>query len=123
MSMTDRMAAVLRELQGNYDGAAETYVVDTLTARRMYPLIQELLASHTASRAALVANSIPQAGQHVRILRHADWGDEGIVIRAGQSLLDRQPGIVVQTADGAYQKLFPGEYEIIPNLPATNTGD
>lgn len=111
MSLTDRMAAALRDVMSN-GGEADTVAAFAV------------LAEYDASRAAPAASyRLPQVGQHVRILRHADWGDEGTVIRVSQALRDRQPGVVVQTPDGAYQKLFPGEYEIIPNLPATNTGD
>lgn len=108
-SLTDRMAAALRDLMRNGSEAdvTEAFVV---------------LAEYDAARNP-PPRSAPQRGQHVRILRHADWGDEAVVIRESQSLLDRRPAIVVETPDGNFHKLLPDEYQVILNPPATNTGD
>lgn len=108
-TLTDRMAAVLRALydRQRFDGSHEQ-----MAAR-------EVLAEYDALRAAPAAKPLPQVGQRVRCSdeKPDDLSWQGIV------LYIQNGTVTVQTDDGGEFAAMAQELEVVPNLPATNTGD
>lgn len=125
-TLIDRMAAVLREVQSSYDGAAETYVIDSMSARYMRTLLNEMLAEYDALRAA--AKPRAQVGQRIRVVNaqlnegRYQNGEEGVVVAIMQSPFEEGVRVDFGPRRGPWF-LYHSEYEIIPNLPAVNTGD
>lgn len=114
-TLIDRMAAVLRDVMLNGSEA-------DLDAAFL------VLAEYDALRAATTTKPRAQVGQWIRVVdaqlegdRYQN-GEEGIVVAITQKPLEEGVRVDFQNGQQSWF-LYHSEYEIIPNLPATNTGD
>lgn len=108
MSLTDRLADTLRALYDRqpFDGSREQEAA------------REVLAEYDASRAVPVATSVPQVGQRVRLKDEPDEpSNQGVVAIVKGRI------VTVFTDDDGELATVADELEVIPNLPAPNTGD
>lgn len=100
MSLTDRMAAALRDVMSN-GGEADTVAAFAV------------LAEYEAERNP--PKPIAQKGQRVRCISGPHWH--------GTVLYSKGPTTTVQMDNGEDFLAMTDDLEVIPNLPATNTGD
>lgn len=128
-SLTDRMATALRSLRDSWDYPVENFNLPEACARDSFDEINRLLAEYEAERnPKLAARPRAQVGQRIRVVSaHLNGecyqnGDDGVVVAVMQTPFEEGVRVDFGSHRGPWL-LYHSEYEIIPNLPATNTGD